>query len=73
MANLFKDGVTQFGQIFSSLSPAKKISLCFLAIITFSAFGVLILWSNKPEFRLLYTNLGESDAGAIVNYPKSSD
>ncbi|MFQ5705939.1 MAG: flagellar basal-body MS-ring/collar protein FliF [bacterium] len=51
----------------------QKIALA--AITALALFGILFLlvWANRPEFGLLYSNLDAADASAIVDDLKSSN
>lgn len=45
--------------------PLVKIGL--LAIPVMALLWVLILWANAPTYRVIYSNLSESDGGAIIS------
>lgn len=49
------------------LMPAKK-KVALLLVLALSIAGMVLLfaWSQKPEYRVLFSNLAESDAGPIV-------
>ncbi|MBN4054133.1 flagellar M-ring protein FliF [Nitrospira defluvii] len=50
----------------SELSMAKKIFIALLLAGGFAIISVIWLWTQKPDFRVLYTNLSPKDAGAVV-------
>ncbi|MBN2467885.1 MAG: flagellar M-ring protein FliF [Deltaproteobacteria bacterium] len=57
---------SQFQKAFKSLSWAQKITLLLLVGGTVLLFTFLILWTGKPEYQLLYSNLAPEDAGNIL-------
>jgi len=50
----------------SELSLSKKILIAMFFAGGFALITVLWLWTQAPEFRVLYTNLSPEDAGAVV-------
>ncbi len=50
----------------SEISMGKKILLMMLLAGGLSAVSVIWLWVQKPDFRILYTNLSSEDAGSVV-------
>ncbi|GAB4387982.1 MAG: flagellar basal-body MS-ring/collar protein FliF [Thermodesulfovibrionales bacterium] len=44
----------------------KKISLLVLILVTVAGFVLLFSWVQRPDYHILYSNVSESDAGAIV-------
>ncbi|MDY6851087.1 MAG: flagellar basal-body MS-ring/collar protein FliF [Thermodesulfobacteriota bacterium] len=58
-----------FGQmraVFSQMPPARKVMILagFAAVVT--CFIVLLVWTNKTDFEVVYSGLSQEDAGAIV-------
>ena len=53
-------------QRFRDMSQKRLISLGALVVILVSAVVVLLLWMNKTEFQVLYSNLSEDDAAKVV-------
>src|SRR5574340_645537 len=51
---------------FSSLTPARKLSLLVAAVLTMASIGLLVYWTGQVEYRLLFSNLSSDDAGNIV-------
>jgi len=47
--------------------PMKKVFALLLVIVLVVTAGILLVtWSQKADFQLLYSNLSEEDSGAIV-------
>jgi flagellar M-ring protein FliF len=59
--------VTQLQALYSRLSGLQKGVLIGSVVAALAGFATLLLWSNEPEFRPLFTNLSQDDAAAIVN------
>ncbi len=58
-----------FGQIaavWQNLSIARRVAFLALVAAVVIGFGVLLAWTGKPEFGLLYSNLTTADAGQIL-------
>ncbi len=58
--------VEAFVQRFRDMSTSRLISFGALVAILISAIVVLVLWMNKTEFQVLYSNLSEDDAAKVV-------
>ncbi len=56
----------KFKEVISSFSTAKKVSLVAVALITFASVGLIVYWSGQVDYRVLFSNLSNEDAGAIV-------
>ena len=56
----------QLKTLLKNMSLGRKMA--FLAIIgaTLTSFVLLMIWTGKPEFQLLYSNLPPEDAGKIL-------
>jgi len=62
-----KDLVNTFLNHIISLPLSKKISMAFVLILVVAGFGLMFLWANQIEYRILYSNLSPEDAGVIVS------
>ena len=51
---------------FSTLSPAKKMSVVGIAAATLIGIGILVYLANQSDYRVLFSNLTSEDAGNIV-------
>ncbi|MBA3006117.1 MAG: flagellar M-ring protein FliF [Proteobacteria bacterium] len=49
---------------------SRKIALGAVALISIALFAVIIIQSQTATQQLLYANLGEADAGSVVNWLK---
>jgi flagellar M-ring protein FliF len=61
-----KNSFAQFGQILKALPPARRISLAVTLLVVIGGFTALLLWTNKTEYRVLFSNLGAGDAARIT-------
>jgi flagellar M-ring protein FliF len=59
--------LTQLQTFYSRLSTVQKGVLIGSIAAALAGFATLLLWSNEPEYRPLFTNLSQEDAAAIVN------
>ena len=55
----------QLKEIFERLSPTQKISLISLTALTMLAIAALLLWANRPQYTILYSELSSSDAAKV--------
>lgn len=55
-----------------ALSPGKRMLVAGVALLSIAAFAVLILVTNRTDFRPLFTNLSAEDAGEIVKKLKDA-
>jgi len=63
----FKDLLDRYQE----LSQGKKLALLGLAAGGVASLFVMALWMRAPDFQLLYANLSEKDAAAIVDELKT--
>ena len=62
----FNDFSIQLKALLKSLGPGKRVAFLSLIIGTIIGFVFLITWTEKPDFRYLYSNLNMEDASAII-------
>jgi len=62
----FNDFSIQLKALIKSLSPGKRVALFSLITGTIIGFIFLMTWTEKPDFRYLYSNLDMEDASAII-------
>ncbi|MFT4577211.1 MAG: flagellar M-ring protein FliF [Nitrospinales bacterium] len=67
----FQDFLGQLGERFNELSQGKKVAALSLVALALASLLVMSLWLKAPDFQLLYANLSQEDAGAIVEKLKS--
>lgn len=56
----------QFFQVVKALPVSKKISFAFLLCLLIGGFSALILWTNRPDYQVLFANLDAADASHIT-------
>ncbi len=67
----FQDFLGQLGERFNELSQGKKVAALSLVALALASLLVMSLWLKAPDFQLLYANLSQEDAGAIVEKLKT--
>ncbi len=53
-------------QGFKGLSPVQRVMLPLVIGATLIGVIALVVWTNQPEYGVLYSNLSEEDAAAVV-------
>ena len=53
-------------EVFRNIPLGKKISFAITAFLLIGGFVALMLWTNRPEYQILFSNLQTLDAGQIV-------
>lgn len=60
-------------QLWKQLGLNQRVSLVLAALaVTGGLIGVLV-WSQRPDYQLLYARLGERDAAAVISYLESQN
>lgn len=59
-------GFEQITENIKLMPLKKKIILVFVIFLTITSLVLLFAWMQKPNFQVLYSNLSEEDAGAII-------
>ena len=67
----FQDFLRQLGERFNQLSQGKKIAALSLVALALASLVVMSLWLKSPDYQLLYANLSNEDAGAVIEKLKS--
>ena len=67
----FQDFLGQLGERFNQLSQGKKVAALSLVALALASLLVMSLWLKAPDYQLLYANLSQEDAGAIVEKLKN--
>ena len=62
----FQDFLRQLGERFNQLSQGKKVAALSLVALALASLVVMSLWLKSPDYQLLYANLSNEDAGAII-------
>lgn len=53
-------------QVLKAIPPGKKISFMVTLCVVLGGFVALILWTNKPDYQILFANLDAGDAARIT-------
>lgn len=61
----------QLRDFFMGLPPARRITFAALTAGILIATGALAWWVQQPQYRVLYSGLGGSDASAVIDYLKA--
>ena len=67
MAPAFANILTRFRNFWSGISLSQKIFLSGLTLVAVGIFFGLIYYLNRPDYRVLYSNLSLEDANRIVS------
>ena len=67
----FQDFLRQLGERFNQLSQGKKVAALSLVALALASLVVMSLWLKSPDYQLLYANLSNEDAGAVIEKLKS--
>ena len=67
----FQNFLGQLGERFNQLSQGKKVAALSLVALALASLLVMSLWLKAPDYQLLYANLSQEDAGAIVEKLKN--
>ncbi len=68
MADMFE----QLNQNLAAMSLGKKIGIGLVLAGAIAGAYVLWLWTQKPDFQVLYANLSPDDAGAVIDKLKEA-
>jgi flagellar M-ring protein FliF len=61
-----QDGIKKLISLFAALSPGKRWVMLGAVALSAVFFGLLIVTANSTEYKPLYANLGNEDAGEIM-------
>ncbi len=56
----------QTRDVFLALPNTRKVLILVVVAASIAGFTVLFVWANKPNFEILYSGLGQDEAGEIV-------
>jgi len=54
--------------LWKQLGVNQRVSLAVAALAVCGGMAAIVLWSRRPDYQLLYAQLGAKDAGAVVAY-----
>ncbi|MBU2550730.1 MAG: flagellar M-ring protein FliF [Proteobacteria bacterium] len=60
------DRLGQWWEGFSAMTMARKIVVLAVASMALAGFIVLMIWTNKTDYEVVYSGLSQEDAGAII-------
>lgn len=63
--------LAQLRDFFLALPPARRFTFVTLTVGVLVGTGALAWWVQQPQYRVLYSGLGGSDAGAVIEYLKT--
>ena len=61
-----KNAFQQFFEILRNMPPARRISLAVTMLLVVGGFVALLLWTNRPNYQVLFSNLSTGDAAKIT-------
>jgi flagellar M-ring protein FliF len=61
-----KNIIQQFSGILGGMPPARKISLAVTMLLVIGGFIALLMWTNRPDYQVLFSNLSTGDAAKIT-------
>src|SRR5215470_15450648 len=56
---------------FLALPPARRLSFLALTVAVVVGTGLLAVWVQRPQYRVLFSNLSGPDGAAVIEYLKS--
>ena len=59
-------------ELFINLSQKQRVALISLSVFTLISMFLLLVWANRPEYALLYSNLDAGDAFRIIDDLKTN-
>jgi flagellar M-ring protein FliF len=71
MAENDSNGFGQLMQVFRGLPLARMITFAVILSLVAGGFIALVIWTNRPDYQLLFSNLDTNDAGRITEKLKS--
>lgn len=66
MAENETNGFKQFMRVFQGIPLGKMISLAVILSMVAGGFVALVIWTNRPDYQLLFSNLDAKDASRII-------
>lgn len=66
MPPFINDAADKIRAFWARISNSQRVFIVGLAVVTTGVFIALTLWINRPEYRILYSNLAGEDANRVV-------
>ncbi len=71
MAENETNGFGQLMQVFQGLPLARMITFAVILSLVAGGFIALVIWTNRPDYQILFSNLDATDASRITEKLKS--
>ena len=68
-----KDALNQIKELYSNLTKEQRIITAIVIAVSVIGFGLLFYITNRPTYKVLYTDLSDQAAGDVVNWLKKHD
>ncbi|MCL1984913.1 MAG: flagellar M-ring protein FliF, partial [Betaproteobacteria bacterium] len=62
----YKEYVEKAKGLWGKYSFNQRLIIAGVAVVTLAVFLAVVLWINKPEYKVLFTNLTPEDASRVV-------
>lgn len=59
--------------LWKQLGLNQRVSLVVAALAVAGGLAGVVLWSQRPDYQLLYARMGEKDAAAVISYLESQN
>jgi len=59
--------------LWKQLGLNQRISLVIASFVVAGGMTAIVMWTNRPDYQLLYAKLGEKDAAAVIGYLESQN
>ncbi len=68
-----KNFVQSLFDLWKQLGLNQRVSLVVAALAVTGGLAGVVLWSQRPDYQLLYGRMGEKDAAAVISYLESQN
>ena len=68
-----KDALNQIKELYANLNREQRIITAIVIAVSIIGFGLLFYITNRPTYKVLYTDLSDQAAGDVVNWLKKHD
>lgn len=68
-----KDALNQIKDLYNNLTKEQRIITAIVIAVSLIGFGLLFYITNRPTYKVLYTDLSDQAAGDVVNWLKKHD
>lgn len=58
--------IQQTTHLLKNMPPARRVSLVVTLVLVIGGFVALLLWTNRPDYQVLFSNLATEDAAKIT-------